>query len=209
MLDILLPSLLLIALGAAFHSVVHQASSRGRSKSELPIHHRTTSPWVIERHGLSVSVTTTGLNGLPSQLFDVRKRNRLKAGLLLFYDIGVIVGVVGGIVAIGATIWQLVQIWGTVWVEVQSHAAEKGEVGLVKRILPRDNMAASTPALQGLQPLVSPAIQLQQWPTDGQIPGVTLPLRHLPTLILALVVNQLIHELGHALSAAVCVYSHI
>jgi hypothetical protein len=156
MLDILLPSVLLIALGATLHSVVKRASSQGRSKSELPIHHRTTSPWVIERHGLSVSISTTGLNGLPSQLLDV-KRSRLKDGLLLFYDIGVFVGIVGGIVAIGATIWQLGQIWGTVWLEVQSHAAEKGDaVGLVKRMLPEDNMAASTP-LQGLQPLVSPA----------------------------------------------------
>jgi hypothetical protein len=163
MLDILLPSILLIALGAAFHSVVHQASSRGRSKSESPIHHRTTSPWIIERHGLSVSITTFGLNSLPSQLFDV-KRSRLKAGVLLFYDIGVVVGIGGGIVAIGATVWQLGQIWGTVWLEVQAHAAEKGEVvGLVKRLLEdtrENNMEASTP-LQGLQPLVSSAIEQQ------------------------------------------------
>lgn len=168
MLDILAPSLLLIALGSALHSLVKQASIRGRGKSELPIHRRSlstssiTSPWVVERHGLSVSVTTTGLNSLPSQLLDVRG-SRLKPALLLFYNVGTVVGVLGGIAAIGATIWQLVQIWGTVWLEVRSHAAEKGEVvGLVKRALEdvsETSAGGSTPALQGLQPLVSLVIQ--------------------------------------------------
>lgn len=36
----------------------------------------------------------------------------------------------------------------------------------------------------------------------SQIPGVTIPLSHFPTVALALVVNQLIHELGHAISGA-------
>jgi len=168
MLDILLPSLLLIALGAALHSAVIQASNRGRGKSELPIHRRslstssTNSPWVVERHGLSVSVTTTGLNNLPSQLLDA-KGSRLKPAFLLFYNIGTVVGVLGGIAAIGATIWQLVQIWGRVWLEARSHAAEKGEVvGLVKRALEdlsETSAGVPTPALQGLQPLVSPPMQ--------------------------------------------------
>ncbi|BEI85852.1 hypothetical protein CcaverHIS002_0601390 [Cutaneotrichosporon cavernicola] len=35
-----------------------------------------------------------------------------------------------------------------------------------------------------------------------RIPGVTTPLSHLPTLVLALVLAQLIHEAGHALAAA-------
>lgn len=35
-----------------------------------------------------------------------------------------------------------------------------------------------------------------------QIPGVTVPISHLPLLVLALVANQFIHELGHALTAA-------
>lgn len=35
-----------------------------------------------------------------------------------------------------------------------------------------------------------------------QIPGVTVPISHLPLLVLALIVNQFIHEFGHALTAA-------
>lgn len=35
-----------------------------------------------------------------------------------------------------------------------------------------------------------------------QIPGITAPLWHLPTLLLALIIAQLVHEIGHALSAA-------
>ncbi|KAF9809340.1 hypothetical protein IEO21_07442 [Rhodonia placenta] len=39
-------------------------------------------------------------------------------------------------------------------------------------------------------------------PVYAIIPGVTVPISHLPLLVLALVANQFIHELGHALTAA-------
>lgn len=38
--------------------------------------------------------------------------------------------------------------------------------------------------------------------TFAQIPGITAPLSHLPTLILAFLLAQLVHELGHALAGA-------
>jgi S2P endopeptidase len=36
-----------------------------------------------------------------------------------------------------------------------------------------------------------------------QIPGWTIPLSHLPALLLTLFINQTIHEAGHLLAAAV------
>lgn len=40
---------------------------------------------------------------------------------------------------------------------------------------------------------------------DRQIPGITVPWAHVPTIALALLLNQLIHELGHALSGSLYV----
>ena len=37
---------------------------------------------------------------------------------------------------------------------------------------------------------------------DGQIPGYTVPISHLPIIILAVFLSQAIHEFGHALAAA-------
>jgi S2P endopeptidase len=38
--------------------------------------------------------------------------------------------------------------------------------------------------------------------TALQLPGITAPLSHLPTLVLAFLLAQLLHELGHALAGA-------
>jgi len=171
MLDILLPTVLLIAIGAAIHAIVKQSSALGRLKSELPIHRRSLSsataskPWTIERSGLSVSISTTGLNSIPGQILAGRKEG-LKRGLLLVYNVGTVLGVAGGVAAILSTIWQLVQVWSTVWLEIQSHAAAKGEVGnIVKRVLQdgtRLGDGTAAPALTGLQPLVR---FVHHWPS--------------------------------------------
>jgi hypothetical protein len=164
MLDILLPTFLLIAIGVALHSIVTQSSTLGRLKSELPIHRRSLSsasasqPWTIERSGLSVSVSTTGLNGITGQILAGR-REGLKRGLIALYDVGTIIGIVGGIAAIASTIWQLLQVWSTVWFEISAHAAQKGEAGdIIKRALgvidPSGAESMAPPSLTGLQPLV-------------------------------------------------------
>jgi len=177
MLDILLPTLLLIAIGAAINSVVRQSSALGRLKSELPIHRRSLSsasasrPWTIERSGLSVSLSTTGLNSIPSQIISGR-RDGLKRGLLLLYNVGTVFGVLGGLGAIASTTWQLVEVWGTVWLEISAHAAQKGEVGkIVKRafgdVSTTTSGTTAAPAMTGLQPLVR--VQIRR----------TLPLKKL------------------------------
>jgi len=164
MLDILLPTLLLIAIGAAIHSIVRQSSALGRLKSELPIHRRSLSsasasrPWTIERSGLSVSISTTGLNSIPGQILS-GGRNNIKRGLLLLYNIGTVFGVIGGVAAIASTTWQLVEVWGTVWLEISAHAAQKAEVGKIFKRAFEDVSATATgntvaPSMTGLQPLV-------------------------------------------------------
>jgi hypothetical protein len=160
MLDILLPSLLLLAIGVALHSFVKQASEGGRLKSDLPVHRRslssTSARWKFERNGFSASLSTTGLNGVAIGLVD-GQRGSLKRSVLGFYNIGIYVGTLGGLAALGATMWQLVQVWSAVWLEARSHAAQKSEVvSIVKRLVTERDVQGmgSAPQLEGLQPLV-------------------------------------------------------
>jgi hypothetical protein len=160
MLDILLPSLLLLAIGVALHSFVKQASEGGRLKSDLPVHRRslssTSAPWKFERSGFSASLSTTGLNAVAIGLIDGR-RTSFKRTVLGFYNIGIYVGILGGLAALGATMWQLLQVWAAVWLEARSHAAQKSEVvSIVKRLVTEKDVhgTGSVPQLDGLQPLV-------------------------------------------------------
>ena len=36
-----------------------------------------------------------------------------------------------------------------------------------------------------------------------QIPGLTVPLGHLPVVLIAVFISQIVHEFGHAIAAAV------
>jgi hypothetical protein len=157
MIDILLPSCLLVVLGYALHSAVIRNVRTGRSKSELPVHRRTltstSSPWTLERNGFTISLSTAGLNGLPSQVID-RRSNVFNRGLLAIYDFGSLLGVLGGAGAIGATGWTVGQVWNAVWTEARTHAAQKGDV--VTKVIKRAIEGGSeSQAAAGLQPLVS------------------------------------------------------
>jgi hypothetical protein len=159
MIDILLPSCLLVVLGYALHSAVIRSGRTGRSKSELPVHRRaltsTSSPWTLERNGFTISLSTAGLNDVPSQILD-RRSSVFKRGLLATYDFGSLLGVLGGAGAIGVTGWAVGQVWNAVWTEARTHAAQKGDVvtKVIKRAI--EEGSESQPAA-GLQPLVSPS----------------------------------------------------
>lgn len=91
---------------------------------------------------------------------------------MLLYNIGTVFGVVGGLGAIASTTWQLVEVWGTVWLEISAHAAQKGEVGkTVKRtfgdVSTTTSGTTAAPSMTGLQPLVR--VQIRR----------TLPLKKL------------------------------
>lgn len=164
MLQVLIPLVLLLVLGYSFHIFVSRNGDRrlGKTKSELPIHRhplsttRSRSTWSIEQNGLTWSLVTSGLNSVPGQILDDRS-DGIKSGLKVFYDIGSMMGAIGGVGAIGTTVWTLMHVWMAVWEEARSHAAEKsgsGSVKVLKRAM--EHIAPSAGAkLDGLQPLVS------------------------------------------------------
>lgn len=212
MIDVLIPLVLLLALGYSLHRLVYRAGKHGKAKSELPVHRHALSTrpsvgtgWSIEQSGLTWSLVTSGLNSIPGQILD-RQSDSSKRALKGFYELGSIVGVLGGVGAVGTSGWALVQVWTAVWEEARSHTAEKdvgGTVKVLKRAM--EHTAPSAAAkLEGLQPLVSTEYSLMSIGVQlrVQIPGISLPWSHVPTLVLALLVNQLLHELAHALCAA-------
>lgn len=173
MIDVLIPLVLLLVLGYSIHRLVSRSGQghHGKLKSELPVHRHplSTRPgssygtgWSIEQSGLTWSLVTSGLNGIPSQIFD-RRPERVKRAFKAFYELGSIFGVLGGVGAVGVTGWTLVQVWTAVWQEARSHAAEKnvGTVKILRRAIEHAVPSAAS-KLEGLQPLVS---QLT-WPGD-------------------------------------------
>ncbi|KLT40459.1 hypothetical protein CC85DRAFT_287432 [Cutaneotrichosporon oleaginosum] len=195
MLDVLLPLFLLLALGLALRAAptlaLRTAPSLAKARKLTPAAYHTLSrrsEWVVSRQGLTVSTSTGALNGLPKRAVGCLSM-RGKANARRFYDAGVAAGCVGCAGALLGALWALTRAWGAVWEEAEAHAAHSSASRLLRRALPPPQpgpreIHSSNP---GLVPL---------------IPGVTTPLVHLPTLVLALVLAQLIHEAGHALAAA-------
>lgn len=221
MLDVFLPIIIIIGLGYAFHILlVRSSKSRPHSSKQIPVHRLSgpsggvgsTGIWKLERHGITLSASTTVLNALPKNILDKRS-GRLRPLLRALYDLGSALGLAGGVAAIAGTVWALQEVWKAVWEEARLHATEMAAeeaVKVVKRSLGEASASSSiSPGSGGLQPLVSEYVLLlcrikyRSSELIRQLPGVTIPWSHMPTVVLALLVNQLVHELGHAMSAAV------
>jgi hypothetical protein len=198
MIEVILPLLGLAGLAYAFHTLLVRyskspSSSRHNSK-HLPVH-RLSAPlastssssgiWELERHGITLSASTTALNSLPKSILDKRPGS-LKPLLKLLYDAGSALGLMGGGAAILGTIWGLKEVWKAVWDEAKIHAtamvvAEAEEAaaaargagaGVVKAVMKRavvggaggvgsfGTSSSVSPGSGGLQPLVSQRVGL-------------------------------------------------
>ncbi|KAJ7103756.1 hypothetical protein C8R44DRAFT_640486 [Mycena epipterygia] len=136
-----------------------------------------TSVWNVRHDALSKAVSA-------------RSGVRLRAALIAFYNAGCAMGVLGTLLALGLLLWNcgnvLVPLVRGMGVISMSSVAQPAL--LAKRGLELD--LGGEAAVHGtiIQPL---------------IPGVTVPLDHLPPILLAVFLSQIIHELGHAVSAAI------
>ncbi|WVQ75524.1 hypothetical protein IAR50_005151 [Cryptococcus sp. DSM 104548] len=205
---ILLPSILLSLLLFAVHKLTILLPSTAPFTS-LPVHRPLSSPtansdsllpppplkgqWLfVTEPPWTFSLSTSALNPVPSLILSFLKfRNSQRLKKLYDFSIALgLIGMVAGMVGAGYAGWAA---WAEVWAELEGHvgvaegAVVEG-VELAKRsvdlILPSGE--TQTASGGGLKPL---------------IPGITMPLSHFPALLFALVYNQLVHELGHALSA--------
>ncbi|WVQ81232.1 hypothetical protein IAT38_003354 [Cryptococcus sp. DSM 104549] len=205
---LLLPTLLLALLLYALHLLSLSLPQR----FTLPTHALTQPPtsngkpsllpspfdnsqWTLTRSPpFSYALSTPSLNAVPQAILGrlpFRAATRLKRS----YDLAVGVALLGSSAAVIGAVWAAWGVWAEVWAELAGHAAvaageaaaEAGEKVVkraVEEVVVRGYEGGSG---GGLQPL---------------IPGITVPLSHFPALAFALIANQLMHELGHALSAA-------
>lgn len=168
MLDIILPSLLLVLFILLSRRLLHSLSNTStRSRHNLPVHrlsqpHLSEPGWTLEWSQYTVSVYTSALNALPRLLL-AKLGARGAAGLKRLYDVGSVVGLLGSAAGTAGAIWAAGRVWMTVWDEVKVHAGQVqigNDVGvkLLKRALEAaraddGSLGASTTG-GGLQPLV-------------------------------------------------------
>ncbi|RXK37883.1 hypothetical protein M231_04882 [Tremella mesenterica] len=177
MLNLLLPSLLLSLLAVYIHRLSQPSRKPGSHRLSQPSRH----VWFSERTGITLSISTQNLNYLPRSILQ-SLRSSFHPRLKKTYELLAWVGVVGGVIALLGALWACLDIWWSLWEEATVHASSPSTTGSWRR-----HMSKVQEQRRGLQPL---------------IPGITTPISHLPTMLLGLVINQLIHELGHALSAS-------
>ncbi|KAF7368996.1 Histone acetyltransferase [Mycena venus] len=108
---------------------------------------------------------------------------RLRPALINFYNAGCAVGALGTTIALGLLVWNcthalLPLIHGTLAPSSSGPLLRRGLEAVETTVAPRGI---------GITPI---------------IPGWTVPLRHLPVILLAVFLSQIVHELGHAISAA-------
>ncbi|KAF8191366.1 hypothetical protein BJ912DRAFT_1041697 [Pholiota molesta] len=204
--------LLLGALWALLH-LLHFLTTHGEpallpTKAHTPPRrllrlHRTVS---LQVRGLWLQVSTTGWNGAHDRLgaFLTRRGNRARAqGVRGFYAVGVGVGAAGMLLAVlGLCGVCLTSGWGVFRKIAGATAGGVGYAGVateVRRLGRRSAAAGMSGGAGGALPAGGAA----SFPTITPIiPGVTVPLAHLPVLLAAVFLAQVVHELGHALAAA-------
>ncbi|KAF8958412.1 hypothetical protein BDZ97DRAFT_1668560 [Flammula alnicola] len=196
---------LLAAVWCIIH-ILHYATAR-KATSLLPAHSGSASATrrslfgnshhtKISLKALQVKVTTTRWNTYHDKLASFlmrRGKQNIATGFRWFYNLGSVMGPLGMLVAVLALLWM---------------CATSGWA-LFQKIAPSD-----IPDLSGTGRLMkrnSESTEDITSRTDGYsrfssitpvIPGVTVPLGHLPVIIVAVFISQVIHELGHTIAAA-------
>ncbi|WRT69037.1 uncharacterized protein IL334_006020 [Kwoniella shivajii] len=213
-----LPSILLVSLIYLVYWLSKYQQKNHHHNPTTSHKHQLTSPpndiseiddspiWIFERSGITISLWTQSFNALPKDLL-----NKLNVKLVLFrrlkiiYNVGIGLGLLGMMVAFIGSLWAVISVWKEVWLEISLHTiqviSDQVEQATTQEIVKRALDIAGEKEIISIQKSGK-----GKWDFAGGlqplIPGLTMPWTHLPTLILALLINQLIHEFGHAISAA-------
>ena len=206
--------LVLIAIWCTIH--LFSYISTHRSSSILPtginyqhrIFRRHTR---VSLHSLHLKISTTAWNTYHdtlSSFFARRGNNRINTLFKLTYDFGTVFGAVGIVVAVGTLLWICAS---SAWTLLQKMSFARDSIDisdishLMKREISDSSLHGSSPYLE-ITPIVSLASSRSfHYPVhviNPQIPGVTVPLAHLPIIFLAVFLSQIFHEFGHVLAAA-------
>ncbi|KAG6918082.1 hypothetical protein DXG01_016534 [Tephrocybe rancida] len=148
--------------------------------------------------GLHLRISTTYWN-LSHDLLSTSLKNGRIAGLnrvvKRLYDLGTVMGLIGMLAALGFLLTtggvSAVSLANKLWGSTAHTPSTPSEVvgALSKRSV---DAAPGGPEAHTSSSFIKPII-----------PGVTVPLSHLPVILAAVFLAQIVHELGHAIAAAI------
>ncbi|KAI0712062.1 hypothetical protein C8Q76DRAFT_768815 [Earliella scabrosa] len=182
----------------ALYALRHHRRQKHRGLSlPAPTSVSTSSPELfrtretrVTLRNLHLNIQSTAWNASHQYLAArLKRRDRWRAVLLLAYDIGSVLGVLGMLGSVLLLAWTAVRLAFSWYDPPSLPHTPSGTAALHKR----DVVAYGTPTL---------STSAQNAPLHLIIPGVTTPLHHLPILLAALLTTQIIHEAGHAIAGA-------
>ncbi|RDX42017.1 hypothetical protein OH76DRAFT_1489006 [Lentinus brumalis] len=140
----------------------------------------------ITLHNLHLSAQLSSFNDIHLSASARLRRSRWKVLVTSAYDAGSILGAVGMVGSLVLLVWASIQLALSLYDQLYA--------------IPPPH----TPALHKRDALPEVALpsNSHQAPLTLIIPGVTTPLSDLPVLLVSLLTTQIIHELGHAVAAA-------
>lgn len=189
-----------------FWSLLHVFNRLLRHRNRLIVlpwnlsHGKLRSRINVSLRHVHLHIQTTICNSLHDRftaLLASKKYKKYKTVLSWFYEFGClasIVGMVGACAMLSWSCWTLA--WNMIKVANQKTSTLHSHT--------KRSTIHSTSRPQGwstIQPIVS-FLQVKAPLPMNQIPGVTVPFSDLPIIICAVFTSQLVHELGHAIAAA-------
>ncbi|KAG6864597.1 hypothetical protein C0991_008361 [Blastosporella zonata] len=168
------------------------SSSRHSNQHSISLNAWAESTTTVVLKGLHLRVQTTYWNLSHDLLSTSLKNSHLCRALIHSYDLGAVIGLIGMLAAIGF----LLTTGGTSTVSLARKIWE-----YTTNISPEPSEILGTLARRGID------ASSEQAPTSTSfikpiIPGVTVPLSHLPIILAAVFLSQIVHEFGHAIAAA-------
>ncbi|KAF8066825.1 hypothetical protein FPV67DRAFT_1496653 [Lyophyllum atratum] len=195
------PLLVLTLIWAAIYAVHHLLrpsnihsllpSSTSSRYSRRSVWNDSTTQVVLK--GLHLRIQTTAWN-LSHDLLatSLKRKPRLRKALKRGYDLGSVMSFLGMLGAFGflvvASGMSAVSLARKIWTLNALPASLEGLGNLAKRDLDTLDGGESLRDESWIKPI---------------IPGVTVPLAHLPVILLAVFLAQIVHEFGHAIAAAI------
>lgn len=211
MISLALPLVLLSWLLIHFIHRFYIPTDRSRGILPTSLTNRKRFSTTITLKTLHLRVESTAFNFHHDVLSHRLTRSptaRLPTVLRVAFDLGIVISLLGMVVALAMLSWTFILLARRLMADlfppspdIHTHVKRAYQNDYITPTLP-----ARAPADIPVQLLVRLDYLARIIPThSSQIPGVTLPLSHLPILIGALFFSQAIHEAGHALSAALSV----
>ena len=219
--------LLLLGSWSSIHLIYRLRSPARQSRDLLPISltPRKRKSTTVTLAGPYLRVESTAFNPGHDTLVQWLSRNRnagARVVLRSVFDAGIVISLLGTVVALTVLAWTFVQLARRTAADFVSRSPLPADVYPYAKRAYDGNHAS--PAFTTYKPpdipvqllvctvsfdlIPQPCIVFattRSRTNPIQIPGITLPLSHLPLLICALFFSQAIHEAGHALSAALFV----